>query len=102
MGALESHKEERRLKPAATGFGTYRNFIEISVEDTGIGISKENQEKLFQPFQQVDTSLTRKYTGTGLGLSLCKKFVELHGGKIWVESKPGKGSRFVFVIPVTI
>jgi signal transduction histidine kinase len=77
-----------------------RDFIEISVSDTGIGISKENQQRLFQPFQQIETSLTRKYAGTGLGLSLCRRFIELHGGRIWVESEPGKGSRFVFIIPM--
>lgn len=77
-----------------------RNFIEISVTDTGIGISPEDQKTLFQPFHQIETVLTKKYAGTGLGLSLCKRFVELHGGRIWVESEVGKGSRFVFVIPV--
>lgn len=76
------------------------DFLEISVSDTGIGISKENQQRLFQPFQQIETSLTRKYSGTGLGLSLCRRLIELHGGRIWVESEPGKGSRFVFVIPM--
>ena len=77
-----------------------RDFIEISVADTGIGISPEDQKMLFQPFQQIETVLTKKYAGTGLGLSLCKRFVELHGGRIWVESEVGKGSRFVFVIPI--
>lgn len=75
-------------------------FIEISVEDTGIGISPEDQKKLFQPFQQVETALSKKYPGTGLGLNLSKKIIELHGGKIWVESEVGKGSRFIFVIPM--
>ena len=75
-------------------------LIEISVTDTGIGISLENQKKLFQPFQQVETSLTRKYSGTGLGLSLCRRFVELHGGSIHVESESGKGSTFIFTIPM--
>ncbi len=74
--------------------------LEISVEDTGIGISPEDQKRLFQPFQQLETVLTKKVSGTGLGLNLCKKFVELHGGKIWVESEVGKGSKFKFVIPV--
>jgi len=77
------------------------DLVEISVEDTGIGISSEDQQRLFQPFQQIETSLTRKFAGTGLGLSLCRRFVELHGGRIWVESEEGKGSRFVFVIPIT-
>lgn len=78
-----------------------RDFIEISVEDTGIGISQEDQAKLFKPFQQLELALNKKYAGTGLGLSLCKKLVELHGGSIWVESEKDKGSRFVFVIPTT-
>lgn len=77
------------------------DYVEISVSDTGIGISPQDQEKLFQPFRQLEEPLSRKYAGTGLGLSLCKRFIELHGGKIRVESIEGKGSRFSFVIPVT-
>ena len=73
-------------------------FVKYSVRDTGIGISAKDQNKLFKPFQQVDTRLTRKYKGTGLGLSLCKELVELHGGRIWVESEAGNGSNFTFVI----
>ncbi|MBT9537087.1 MAG: hypothetical protein IVZ94_03035, partial [Nitrospirae bacterium] len=76
------------------------NFVEISVEDTGIGISSEDQKRLFQPFQQLESTLTKKYEGTGLGLSISKKIVELHGGRIWVESEMGKGSRFSFMIPL--
>jgi PAS domain S-box-containing protein len=76
-----------------------QNFIEISVADTGIGISEEDREKLFQPFQQLDSVLTKKYKGTGLGLSICKRLVELHEGKIWIEGLEGGGSRFSFVIP---
>jgi len=74
-------------------------FIEISVEDTGIGISPEHLEDLFQPFQQVAAAQTNKTEGTGLGLSICKKLVELHGGRIWAESTPGAGSKFIFIIP---
>ncbi|HWR26085.1 MAG TPA: PAS domain S-box protein [Methanosarcina sp.] len=74
--------------------------LRVSVADTGIGISKENQELLFQPFKQVDSSISRKYEGTGLGLVLVRKFVELHGGKIWVESEPGKGTTFLFELPL--
>ncbi len=77
-----------------------REFFKYSVSDTGIGISPEDRNKLFKPFEQVDTRLTRKYKGTGLGLSLCKQLVELHGGRIWVESETGKGSKFMFTIPV--
>ena len=77
-----------------------KEFLKYSVSDTGIGISPEDQNKLFKPFEQVDTRLTRKYKGTGLGLSLCKQLVELHGGRIWVENEVGKGSKFIFVIPM--
>ena len=76
------------------------DFFEISVEDTGIGISPEGTKKLFHPFQQLESTLTKKYEGTGLGLSISKRIVELHGGRIWVESEEGKGSRFIFIIPV--
>ena len=72
----------------------------ISVIDTGIGISAEDQEKLFQPFTQLDASATRQYCGTGLGLALVKKLVKLHQGDIWVESDPGKGSNFTFSVPL--
>jgi CheY-like chemotaxis protein/anti-sigma regulatory factor (Ser/Thr protein kinase) len=74
--------------------------LRVSVSDTGIGISKESQELLFQPFRQVDSTISRKYEGTGLGLVLVRKFVELHGGKIWVESEPGKGTTFIFELPL--
>ena len=73
--------------------------VQIDVWDTGIGISTEDCGKLFQPFLQLDTSTTRKYEGTGLGLYLSRKLVDLHGGRIWVESAPGAGSRFSFTIP---
>ena len=77
------------------------NFIEISVEDTGIGIAKEDLERIFNPFEQADGLSSRSYKGTGLGLSLAKQLVELHKGRIWAESKgKGKGSTFRFVIPV--
>ncbi|MBI5182584.1 MAG: GAF domain-containing sensor histidine kinase, partial [Nitrospirae bacterium] len=76
------------------------SFIEISVVDSGIGISEEDKEKLFKPFQQLDSSVSKKHQGTGLGLNLCRKIIELHGGKIWVESEAGKGSRFIFILPL--
>lgn len=76
--------------------------VEVSVTDTGIGIPKEAQEKIFQRFYQVDSSLTRHYGGTGMGLSIAKEIVEAHGGKIAVESELGKGSRFYFTLPIAI
>jgi CheY-like chemotaxis protein len=72
----------------------------FSVTDSGIGIAPENLQKIFQPFEQLDSSLSRQYEGTGLGLGLVKKLVELHGGHIAVESELGKGSRFYFNIPI--
>ncbi|WP_052402792.1 PAS domain-containing protein [Methanococcoides methylutens] len=73
--------------------------VNIFVKDIGIGISQENQEKLFKPFFQVDSSNSREYGGTGLGLALVKKFVEMHGGEVWVKSELGKGSTFGFSMP---
>jgi signal transduction histidine kinase/CheY-like chemotaxis protein/HAMP domain-containing protein len=75
-------------------------FVTISVSDTGIGIEPEAQNRLFIPFQQVDASTTRRASGTGLGLAISRSFVEMHGGEIWVESKPGKGSAFYFTLPI--
>ena len=73
--------------------------VEISVSDTGIGISPEDQSNIFEEFRQVGGDYAHKREGTGLGLTLAKKFVELHGGKIWVESEVGKGSTFCFTLP---
>ena len=74
--------------------------VEISVSDTGIGIAPQDQETIFEEFRQVGTDYAQKREGTGLGLTLTRKFVELHGGKIWVESELGRGSRFIFTLPV--
>ncbi len=75
--------------------------VEISVTDTGVGIALDDQPKIFEEFRQVGWDYEHKVEGTGLGLTLAKKFVELHGGKIWVTSKPGKGSSFTFTLPIT-
>jgi signal transduction histidine kinase/CheY-like chemotaxis protein len=76
--------------------------VVLSVFDSGPGIASADQEKLFEPFSQLDSSPTRLYSGTGLGLSICRHLVELHGGKIWVESVLGEGSTFSFSLPITI
>ena len=72
--------------------------IRFSVTDTGIGIPKEKQSVIFQPFAQADGSMTRKYGGTGLGLSISMRLVEMMGGSMWMASEPGKGSTLHFSI----
>ena len=74
----------------------------VSVSDTGPGIAADDQERIFDEFHQVDGSSTRKKGGTGLGLSISKRIVEMHGGRIWVESKPGHGSTFRLTLPVRV
>jgi GAF domain-containing protein len=74
----------------------------VSVRDTGPGISAADQSKLFQEFQQADNAITRKKGGTGLGLAISKRIIEMHGGRIWVQSQPGQGSTFTFTLPVVV
>jgi signal transduction histidine kinase len=83
---------------ASASNGTFN----LSVHDTGPGISAADQAKLFQEFQQADNSLTKKKGGTGLGLAISKRIIEMHGGRIWVESVVGHGSTFVFVLPLRV
>jgi signal transduction histidine kinase len=75
-------------------------MVEVAVRDSGIGIAPEDQEAIFEEFRQVGGDEARKREGTGLGLALARRFVELHGGKIWVESALGRGSVFTFTLPV--
>ena len=77
------------------------DMVEITVKDTGIGIKAEDQNKLFKPFSQVDSFSSKKFQGTGLGLSLVKQIVHLHGGYVWFRSTPGEGSTFAFTIPIS-
>jgi signal transduction histidine kinase len=90
-GAIDDQSEKNSLT----------NCIQISIKDSGIGLKKEDITKIFLPFEQVETSASRRYQGTGLGLSLTKRLVELHGGTIWAESEgEGRGAMFSFTLPV--
>jgi signal transduction histidine kinase len=92
--AIKFTQEGGRIEVAAM---SKDGFVEVSVSDTGVGIAPEDQEKVFEEFRQVGTA--DKAEGTGLGLTLCRKFIELHGGRIWVKSQEGQGSTFTFTIP---
>ena len=86
-------------------FGIQRDGIDelvVEVGDTGIGISAEHHDLVFREFAQVDSSASRQHHGTGLGLTIARKLVELHGGRIWLESELGEGSRFYFTIPYSL
>ena len=74
----------------------------VSVSDTGPGIAEADQQKIFEEFQQADSSSTRSKGGSGLGLSISRRIVELHGGRLWVESTPGEGSTFYFTVPLRV
>ena len=97
MGNAIKFTEAGEVRVEVTVSGA--NFT-AAVADTGPGISPADQGRIFEEFQQVDSSSTRKKGGTGLGLSIAKRIVELHGGRIWVESKPGEGSTFWFTLPI--
>lgn len=71
----------------------------VEIGDTGRGIAADHHELIFREFAQVDSSASRLHHGTGLGLTIARRFVELHGGRIWVESELGRGSRFFFTLP---
>ena len=79
-----------------------KKFVEIIVKDNGVGISPDKKDKLFNISENITTKGTEEEQGTGLGLIICKEFVDKHGGKIWVESEIGKGSQFIFTIPLSI
>lgn len=82
-------------------YGTQKdNALELSIQDSGIGIPNDRQQQIFDSFTQADASIERQFGGTGLGLSICRHLIELHGGQIGVESAPGHGSRFFFTLPL--
>src|SRR5262249_11174885 len=94
--AIKFTPEGGRIEVAAK---PVNGSVEISVRDTGVGIAPEYQEAIFEEFKQVGMA-SKKVEGTGLGLALSRKFIELHGGRIWVKSEIGIGSTFTFAIPV--
>ena len=89
----------RRVERQMLADGPFEPFLELAVSDTGIGISAENQARLFEPFTQIDSTLARRYEGTGLGLAMVKKLAQLHGGEVALESTPDKGSTFTVWLP---
>jgi signal transduction histidine kinase len=94
--AIKFNREGGRVDIKAEAKG---GLVEVTVRDTGIGIGGEHLEKVFDRFYQVDTTTTRRYSGTGMGLAVAKEIVEAHGGRIWAESKPGGGSTFHLTLP---
>jgi signal transduction histidine kinase len=86
---------------AIRAFAANGSFM-VAVCDTGPGIAEAEQAKIFEEFQQADSSITKKKGGSGLGLAIAKRIVELHGGRIWVESSPGQGSTFSFTLPTKV
>src|SRR5260370_12590263 len=89
-------KGEVALKVQMEATHDYEFTLRFTVADSGIGIPKEKQQVIFDAFSQADTSTTRKYGGTGLGLTISSRLVEMMGGKVWVESESGRGSQFHF------
>ena len=91
-----------QLKVRSFAEGEKRITLEISIEDSGIGIAKEKCKSIFQPFMQADSSVSRRFGGTGLGLAISKRIIDLMNGVIWVESEEGKGSKFSLQIPIEV
>ena len=83
---------------ASTADGSFT----VAVHDTGPGIAEKDQARIFEEFQQADLSITKQKSGSGLGLAIAKRIIEMHGGRIWVESELGHGSTFAFTVPVNV
>jgi PAS domain S-box-containing protein len=101
VSARRAHSSQFTVdRPEKTDAEPHRDFVEISMQDTGIGISPDDLQRLFQEFEQLEPSYTKRHQGSGLGLALCQRLVELHGGRIWASSEgEGRGSTFTFTIP---
>ncbi|MDM7974280.1 MAG: SpoIIE family protein phosphatase [candidate division Zixibacteria bacterium] len=98
MGNAIKFTEKGSVTITAGDYGENESQVAVTVSDTGIGIAPERLERIFESFEQADGSITRSYGGTGLGLAITRKLVELQGGRIWVESEPGRGSSFTFTL----
>lgn len=101
LGNAIKFTEKGHIRVEAYIFPEKSTELCISVQDTGIGIPPEQREDIFKEFEQADGSATRKFAGTGLGLSISKRLVELHGGRMWLDSELGKGSTFYFTLPIS-
>ncbi|AFY31433.1 ATP-binding protein [Calothrix sp. PCC 7507] len=101
-GGIEVSVITRKNRDIHSPAATNTDEIQFTIEDTGIGIARDRLDRLFQAFSQADSSIARQYGGTGLGLAICKQLCELMGGKIWVESEPGIGSKFYFTITAPV
>lgn len=98
--AIKFTPQEGKITLKASLISGEKDYVKISIEDTGVGISSEIKSRLFKLSENISTKGTEDETGTGLGLILCKEFIEKHGGEIWIESELGKGSNFIFTLPV--
>ena len=99
LGNAIKFTEQGKIEVEATV--SNESFL-VSITDTGPGLSEPDQKRIFEEFRQADASSTRVKGGTGLGLSISKKIVEMHGGRIWVDSSLGKGSAFSFTLPIRV
>jgi signal transduction histidine kinase len=99
-GEISLRARYKTREPGDVTAAADSHVIQIEVTDTGIGINKEQQQRLFNPFQQADASTSRNFGGTGLGLAISKRIVEVMHGRIWIESEPGKGSTFAFTVQI--
>jgi signal transduction histidine kinase len=96
----ENIAQAQGFDPDGNGPGKHENFIEFSVSDNGVGVKPEDRERIFGRFEQADGTVGKKFQGSGLGLPLARSLVELHNGRLWVESEgEGKGATFRFLIP---
>ena len=97
-----SHVPKRVVGEVTIKVAADNGSLSVAVRDTGPGVDPANQSRLFEEFQQADNSITKAKGGTGLGLAISRRIVELHGGRLWVESRLGAGATFTFTIPAMV